>query len=155
MPRSVIADDPSIASAMDSDSPDLRKSDNPTKVAVLVHLADIPDRDPFTINGHFLELSGQNANSLQEPRKSGALGAEDPERTVASFQLEAVMQRPAMAIINGMTLRIGDEVMGPTDSAYRFRLVSVSRRSAVLEWGGKNFELSMSGPGDRSTQLNE
>ena len=60
-----------------------------------------------------------------------------------------------MAIINGMTLRIGDEVMGPTYSAYRFRLVSVSRRSAVLEWGGKNFELSMSGPGDRSTQLNE
>ena len=120
-----------------------------------VYLAEMPDRDPFAINSHFLQLSGLGPNSSEEAHKSRPLGTEDPERTVASFQLEAVMQRPALAVINGMTLRLGDEVISSPDSPYRFRLVAVGRRSAVLEWGGRKFELSMSGPGDRSTRFNE
>jgi len=155
MPRAVIADDPSLLSANDSSDSEISQSGNRPRDTVEVYLADMPDRDPFAINGHFFELSGLDPNSLEEAHKSRPSEAEDPERNIASFQLEAVMQRPAMAIINGMTLRVGDEVVGPTDPNLRFRLVAVGRRSVVLEWGGRNFELSMSGPGDRSTHFNE
>lgn len=139
-----------------SDAPAEEPSDKPRPL-VAITLDRVVQRDPFRISErHFprpnlLPDNRQDAAKLPVQPSDDAQGAHERleaqlQTLVARFQLEAVMQGGPMAIINGQTYRLGEELPAVEAPDVRFRLTEVRPLAVTLTSAGRQFELRMSGP---------
>jgi hypothetical protein len=153
-PRTAIADGPDADASVDPEAG--TRSDKPRPVIPL-SLAARPGRDPFAVNVEFFPRPASADGLIPDGGKSGHQPAEDPQlaerRLVARYRavvdrmdLEAVMTGVNMAVINGRTYRLGDQVAGADGEPIRFSLVQVRQRSVVLEVEGRRFDLRMTSP---------
>jgi cytoskeletal protein RodZ len=123
-----------------------------------VYLDVQPLRDPFVVSDlHFPRLNTSNTLT-SEDAKSVLQRTEDPEQVEAALtarlaamvdelSLDAVATLTPLAVISGRTFRVGDLVPAMNNEEITFRLTEVKRRSVILEWEGRTFELTMKSPG--------
>jgi len=165
LPRTAVADDPAAAPAAaeapttgePADGSAKRDSDKAALPPIPVHLARLVTRDPFIINPDFFPRPTLSPAIDDGADKSAAQPVEDAEaaeaRRLAQLQaladrlrLEAVMRGSPMAVINGRTYRLLDWIDLVEAPGIRFQLIEIAARSAVIECGGRRFELSIQDP---------
>ena len=109
-------------------------------VPVRVVLPEKPERNPFSVSSAFFpvieETTFASPNSPKLVAKTTDLTAE----AASSLRLGATLP-PSAAVIDGVTVRVGQAVSGVLDG--RFELVEVHRTHAVLEAQGRQFVLRM------------
>ena len=110
------------------------------KAPMQVMLPERPQRNPFSVDAIFFPLGEETLLGSADSPKSGALAADLIAEAASRFRLGATLP-PAAAVIDGATLRVGNEVPGSTEP--RFTLVEVHRQHAVLEAQGRQFVLRM------------
>jgi hypothetical protein len=164
LPRTAIAeDDAALAETQPQQSQQAppsengRGADNSTSPAIAVTLHSLPNHDPFEINSdvfppRLVENNGQvGEKSTRNPADNlfdaEARRTEQLRAMVNQLTLEAVMlQDVPLVVINSKTYRQGDLVPALKDDSISFRLSEVNRRSIVLEYDGRMFELKMTSP---------
>ena len=122
-------------------------SDNQAQLSRTVVLEVVPGRDPFALNSMWFSGLEEDASLSNHQPKSALRTSEDPEQVISHLRLEAVMQGSPMAVISGRTYRPGDLIDSQDSGSIRFVLVEVQRRSVVLEYAGRRYELRMGGSG--------
>jgi hypothetical protein len=131
-------------------------SDKPLPI-VAITLDRNAQRDPFRISERYFPRPNILPDNRQEAAKSLVQPSDDAQGAqerleaqlhalAARFQLEAVMQGGPMAIINGRTYRLGEEVPAVDAPDVRFRLTEVRPLAVTLTCAGRQFELRMPGP---------
>jgi len=110
------------------------------RAPVQVMLPGRPDRNPFSVDATFFPLAEETSSGSADSPKSGAPAADLIAEAASRFRLGATLP-PAAAVIDGATLRVGNEVPGSAEP--RFTLVEVHRQHAVLEAQGRRFVLRM------------
>ena len=99
-----------------------------------------PRRDPFSVDGAFFPVVQETSAGSPGSPKSGS-GTSDLNAEVASRLRLGATLPPRVAVIDGITLRVGQPLSGP-DSTH-FELVEVHRRKVVVEAEGRRFVLRM------------
>ena len=157
VPRTAVAEPETSASAVES-APEPARSDKRKVAPVPIALDVQPARDPFVINEAHFPNPAPVPDLPAEAAKSAGQKAEDPEQVEARLRerlrtlieqlsLDAVMSSASLAVINGEMCRLGGQVAADSDEGVSFTLVEVSRRSVLLEFEGRRFELKMDAPG--------
>jgi hypothetical protein len=108
--------------------------------AVPVMEPERPRRDPFSVDGAFFPIVQQSISGSQGSPKLGS-GTSDLNAEVASRLRLGATLPPRVAVIDGITLRVGQPLSG-LDSAH-FELVEVHRRKVIVEAQGRRFVLRM------------
>lgn len=162
-PRTAVADEvPQTVAAASENQTGRSAGDKVQRVdasrqRVAITLADRPSRDPFRISDVYFPEPTHHDINMGNPEKSGSDSAEntpDPDalRTgflrslAAKLELEAVMTGRPMAIINGRTYQIGDQIAVPGEDAVSFELLEIGIHSAVVGTEGRRFDLQMNTP---------
>lgn len=127
------------------------------RTPIRVALWATPEHDPFVIDPLYFPKLAPFTDSTQDASKSQPEPVEEPLQTEARIiaQLRALVERlkleaaigTSMAVIDGKTYRLGNEVPTAGGSQVRFTLTEVRRRSVILECEGRRFELQMASPG--------
>jgi len=147
IPKTAIADDPAKAPAQDEPVLELDSGLSPQGARLI---------DPFSIDPHTYPSSDNQTSSrasIVPSQKSDSGSAEVPalevfeaaRRATERFRLQSAGRGLSMAVIDGRTHRIGDAL--ESADGLRFVLVEVLEGAAVLEHGGKRFEIRMRGAG--------
>ncbi len=110
------------------------------KAPMQVMLPERPQRDPFSVDATFFPIGEETSLGSMDSPKSGTPVADLIAEAASRLRLGATLP-PAAAVIDGATLRVGNEV--PSSSEPRFTLVEVHRQHAVLEAKGRQFVLRM------------
>lgn len=128
--------------------------------ATQVTLERRPRRDPFVISIEHFPKPEAIDTSAEDRDKSAGEPAENAEarearitarlrELVEGLSLEAVMSGPPpMALIDGVSYRVGDAVPAGTNDT-TFTLVEVGQRRVVLEIQERRFTLDMKSPVSR------
>ncbi len=147
IPKTAIADDPAKAPAEDQPELELESGLSPQGARLI---------DPFSIDPHTFPSSDNQTPSrasIVPSQKSDSGSAEVPalevfeaaRRATERFRLQSAGRGLSMAVIDGRTHRIGDAL--ESADGHRFVLVEVLEGAAVLEHGGRRFEIRMRGAG--------
>ena len=113
---------------------------NRLPVPVRVVLPGKPERNPFSVSSVFFPVIEETSIALPNSPKLGAKTTDLTAEAASSLRLGATLP-PNAAVIDGVTVRVGQAVSGVLDG--RFELVEVHRRHAVLEAQGRQFVLRM------------
>lgn len=129
----------------------------PPKLAPVldVSLDNQINRDPFEVNeaafpkpiiSHDLgDRDGKsNPPSADELHEAELRFTTQLRDLAATLRLEALMSGLPMAVINGVTVRLGESIVPEGADSIAFRLTEIRERSVVLESHGRLFELEMS-----------
>ncbi len=138
-------------------SNDQHTSDNQSKQAIHLRLADQPIRDPFQISEVHFPKPKSEATLPADPGKSDPEPAEDPLLAEARIQahlqsmvdamlLDGVLNSSGLALINGRTYRLGDRIPAGDEHTV-FVLVEILQRSVILTFEDRQFEMKMRVPG--------
>ncbi len=157
MPRTAVADEDDPEPA--SERPVTKAtSDNGSDAPVRVALQSHPDRDPFVVSDNHFPKPTQVGALAPEAEKSLAQQTEDPEQAEALYRarlqalvnqltLDAAMSSASLAVIGGRTFQAGGKVPAQDGGQTVFTLAEVRKRSVILEFKGRRFELEMSNSG--------
>jgi hypothetical protein len=104
---------------------------------VTVVLPDQPQRDPFEIDPFVFPVAIPEA---QAPSNEPATRQGDPKASVSAMRLDASMP-PGIAVIDGITRRRGDSVLG--SEGMLFEVLEIRPRSVVLGRTGARYVLRM------------
>ena len=113
---------------------------NSVSVPVRVVLPEKPERNPFSVSSTFFPVSEETSSASPNSPKSVAKTTDLTAEAASSLRLGATLP-PSAAVIDGVTVRVGQAVSGVLDD--RFELVEVHRTYAVLETQGRQFVLRM------------
>ena len=147
LPRAVMAEGDQAVLATAGGPGNADASDNEAELRRTVVLEDVPGRDPFALNPLWFSGLEEDASLSNDQPKLTPRTSEDPEQVITRLRLEAVMQGSPMAVISGRTYRPGELIDSQDSGSIRFVLVEVQRRSVVLEYEGRRYELRMGGSG--------
>ena len=124
---------------------------------ILVVLDDLPDRDPFAIDGeYFPDETSPGTGSIfsEESDPDGDNGGLLPDRSlqqiveehVRGLRVEAVMPRSDLAVIDGQVLGAGDTLEGLDLGGVPVTLVEVIEDTVVLACKQFHFFLTLDAP---------
>ena len=147
LPRAVMADGEGAIVASMENPGNGTTSHNQPELSRMVVLEEVPGRDPFALNSMWFNGLEEDASLSNDQPKSTPRTSEDPEQVITRLRLEAVMQGSPMAVISGRTYRPGEMIDSQDSGSIRFVLIEVQRRSVVLEYEGRRYELRMGGSG--------
>ncbi len=157
MPRTAVAEPHTTDSKQARMSNAKAMSDKIQGPTIVVSLDTDPRRDPFIVCDDQFPRPTSLGRLPGEAAKLQAEQTEDPEQVEARFRariqaiidqlaLEAAMSSASLAVIDGLTYRIGESVK-TQDGERRLKLVEVKKRSVILEYERRRFELKMNVPG--------
>ena len=147
LPRAVMADGEGAIVASMENPGNGTTSHNQPELSRMVVLEEVPGRDPFALNSMWFNGLEEDVSLSNDQPKSTPRTSEDPEQVITRLRLEAVMQGSPMAVISGRTYRPGEMIDSQDSGSIRFVLIEVQRRSVVLEYEGRRYELRMGGSG--------
>jgi hypothetical protein len=104
---------------------------------VTVVLPDQPQRDPFEIDERVFPVA---IPETQAPSNESTTRQGDPKDSVSAMRLDASMP-PGIAVIDGITRRRGDSVLG--SEGMLFEVLEIRPRSVVLGRTGARYVLRM------------
>jgi hypothetical protein len=147
IPRTAMADEEAVLQAP---SPTAQ----PPRVQSIT-LDTLAVRDPFLVSEALFPKPTIATENDDQEEKSRPASADDPEeaerrltnrlRDLAStLRLEALMSGLPLAVINGVTVRVGESIIPDESESAEFRLIEIRSRSVILESQGRLFELEMS-----------
>lgn len=132
-PASAVAD---AVEAPQDERPETTRPAPPVQVL----LPGRPQRNPFSVDSTFFPLAEETSIGSPDSPKSGAGATDLIAEAVSRLRLGATLP-PSTAVIDGTTLRVGNEVPGSMEP--HLTLVEVHRQHAVLEAQGRQFVLRM------------
>lgn len=134
-------------------------SDKSSTVIIEVELASMLKRDPFRISRKHFPKSTSEQNPDEERTKLVSKTAEDDlhvetqrtahiQRLVEGITLGATMPKGELAVIDGITRKLGKKFTIKGDEEAQFTLLEINARWVLIDCEGLRFELHMPDPHD-------